>query len=169
MSTATAPVPSEGDCRRLRVTGSAAPAGVAAAVAEAVRRQGTVEVEAAGAEALQHAIEGIAAARAALAHDGREIAVAPSLVDDAPGREPAMRAAGVAGDALGGPAARAPARPAGGTGGRRRVQPRRRGGPVDGGCAGREGRARGQAGRLVTGVGLGRLAGQLLLKRRKGE
>jgi hypothetical protein len=61
---------------------------VAAAVAEAVRRQGSVEVEAAGAEALQHAIEGIAAARVTLAHDGREIAVAPVL--DA-GPEPALR------------------------------------------------------------------------------
>ena len=91
MSTTTAPAPINGDCRRLRVTGSAAPGSVAAAVAEAVRRQGTVEVEAAGAEALKHAIAGIAAARVALAHDGREIAVAPSLVDDARGREPAMR------------------------------------------------------------------------------
>jgi stage V sporulation protein SpoVS len=91
MSTTTAPAPVDGVCRRLRVTRSAAPAGVTAAVVEAVRRQGTVEVEAAGAEALQHAIEGIAAARVALTHDGREIAVAPSLVGDARGREPTLR------------------------------------------------------------------------------
>ena len=88
MTTTVAPAPVGGECRRLRVTRSAAPAGVAAAIAEAVRRQGSVEVEAAGAEALQHAIEGIAAARVTLAHDGREIAVAPAL--DA-GPEPALR------------------------------------------------------------------------------
>jgi stage V sporulation protein S len=81
MTTTSAPAPMATGCRRLRVAHTSAPAQVASAVAEAVRREGTVEVEAAGAEALQQAVEGIAAARALLAHDGREIAVAPSRVD----------------------------------------------------------------------------------------
>ncbi len=91
MTSTAAPAPVGGHCRRLRVTRSAAPGGVAAAVAEAVRRQGTLAVEAAGAEALQHAIEGIAAARVALGHDGREIAVAPTVVVDAEATEPTLR------------------------------------------------------------------------------
>ncbi|MDQ3643141.1 MAG: stage V sporulation protein S, partial [Actinomycetota bacterium] len=61
------------------------PAWVAAAVAEAVRRKGTAEVEAIGAGALQLAIEGIATARLMLAHDGREIAVAPLVAEPVAG------------------------------------------------------------------------------------
>lgn len=87
MTTTTAPPPVAAGCRRLRVRQTSAPARVAAAVAEAVRRDGTVEVEAIGAGALQLAIEGIATARLMLAHDGREIAVAP-LVADAVAGEP---------------------------------------------------------------------------------
>ena len=87
MTTTTAPPPVAAGCRRLRVRRTSVPARVAAAVAEAVRLEGTVEVEAIGAGALQLAIEGIAAARLMLAHDGREIAVAP-LVADAVAGEP---------------------------------------------------------------------------------
>ena len=83
MTTTTAPPPVATGCRRLRVRPTSTPTRVAVAVAEAVRREGTVEVEAIGAGALQLAIEGIATARPMLAHDGREIAVSPSLVAEA--------------------------------------------------------------------------------------
>ena len=89
MTTTTAPPPVAAGCRRLRVRHTSAPARVAAAVAEAVRREGTVEVEVIGAGALQLAIEGIATARLMLAHDGREIVVALLVADaDAVAGEP---------------------------------------------------------------------------------
>ena len=77
--------------RRLRVGGASAPAEVAVAVVEAVRREGSLEVEAIGADALEHAVEGIAAARAALARDGREIAMAPSVVESPDSATPVLR------------------------------------------------------------------------------
>jgi len=65
---------------------------VAAAVADAIREQGNVEIEAIGAGPLQQAVEGIATARAQLSHDGREIAVAPSLAyDTEEARGPVLR------------------------------------------------------------------------------
>lgn len=93
MTTTTAPPTVAIGCRRLRVRPTSAPARVAAAVAEAVRREGTVEVEAIGADALQLAIEGIATARLMLAHDGREIAVSPALEDGPTLRLRVLRAA----------------------------------------------------------------------------
>ena len=56
---------------------------LAPAIADAVRRDGGVDVEANGAEALQRAVEAIVAARELLAPDGREIAVSPAIVGSA--------------------------------------------------------------------------------------
>lgn len=91
MTTTTAPPPVATVCRRLRVRETSTPVRVATAVAEAVRRQGAVEVEAIGAGALQLAIEAITTARLMLAHDGREIVVAPSLVAKAGEEGPILR------------------------------------------------------------------------------
>lgn len=64
---------------RLAVIASTPAADVAAAVTRAIRRGGSVEVDAAGPEALQHALAGLVSARGELAPEGREIAVAPSF------------------------------------------------------------------------------------------
>ena len=82
VTTTTAPAPVSAGCRRLCVGESSTPVEVAAVIADAIREEGTVEIEAIGAGALQQAVEGIATARAQLSHDGREIAVAPSMAYD---------------------------------------------------------------------------------------
>ncbi len=67
---------------RMAVVAGTTAEDVAVEVTRAVRQGDSVEVEAASPEGFHHALAGIAAARCVRAHEGREIALAPSFAGD---------------------------------------------------------------------------------------